>query len=85
MLLWIRMKKITLLRLINQRLIYVRGEVCKMLTVVNRVLLSTFIDIVKMFAVRSEIGEFVEYDLDNEDEDWLEEYNKERKNLTAEK
>ncbi|XP_065874706.1 enhancer of polycomb-like protein 1 [Euphorbia lathyris] len=30
-------------------------------------------------------GEFVEYDLDNEDEDWLKEFNKERKNLLAER
>ncbi|XP_011088108.2 enhancer of polycomb-like protein 1 [Sesamum indicum] len=34
---------------------------------------------------RAEIGEFVEYDLDNEDEDWLQEFNKERKTLAAEK
>ncbi|KAL1534966.1 enhancer of polycomb-like protein 1 [Salvia divinorum] len=34
---------------------------------------------------RAEIGEFVEYDLDNEDEDWLDEFNNERKNLVAEK
>jgi enhancer of polycomb-like protein len=34
---------------------------------------------------RAEIGEFVEYDLDNEDEDWLEDYNNERKNLNPEK
>lgn len=34
---------------------------------------------------RAEIGEFIEYDLDNEDEDWLEEYNKEGKILPAEK
>ncbi|OVA04267.1 Enhancer of polycomb-like [Macleaya cordata] len=34
---------------------------------------------------RAEIGEFVEYDLDNEDEDWLQEFNNERKILTAEK
>ncbi|CAK9141048.1 unnamed protein product [Ilex paraguariensis] len=33
---------------------------------------------------RAEIGEFVEYDLDNEDEDWLQEFNTERKMLTAE-
>ncbi|XP_042465076.1 enhancer of polycomb-like protein 1 [Zingiber officinale] len=34
---------------------------------------------------RAEIGEFVEYDLDNEDEDWLEEFNNERKILSPEK
>ncbi|KAI3445515.1 hypothetical protein Pfo_002180 [Paulownia fortunei] len=34
---------------------------------------------------RAEIGEFVEYDLDNEDEDWLQGFNKERKTLVAEK
>ncbi|XP_019176963.1 PREDICTED: uncharacterized protein LOC109172259 [Ipomoea nil] len=34
---------------------------------------------------RAEIGEFVEYDLDNEDEDWLHEFNNERKILPAEK
>lgn len=34
---------------------------------------------------RAEIGEFVEYDLDNEDEDWLQEFNNERKILVAEK
>ncbi|RWR95736.1 EPL1 domain-containing protein [Cinnamomum micranthum f. kanehirae] len=34
---------------------------------------------------RAEIGEFVEYDLDNEDEDWLEEFNNERKIITPEK
>ncbi|XP_068637420.1 uncharacterized protein [Aristolochia californica] len=34
---------------------------------------------------RTEIAEFVEYDLDNEDEDWLEEFNNERKILTPEK
>ncbi|KAL6531499.1 hypothetical protein OROMI_027862 [Orobanche minor] len=34
---------------------------------------------------RAEIGEFVEYDLDNEDEDWLQDFNKERKILVAEK
>ncbi|XP_027358592.1 uncharacterized protein LOC113867448 isoform X2 [Abrus precatorius] len=33
---------------------------------------------------RAEIGEFVEYDLDHEDEDWLSEFNKERKILTPE-
>ncbi|KAK7316185.1 hypothetical protein VNO77_34999 [Canavalia gladiata] len=33
---------------------------------------------------RAEIGEFVEYDLDNEDEDWLSEFNEERKILTPE-
>ncbi|XP_062192557.1 uncharacterized protein LOC133896059 [Phragmites australis] len=34
---------------------------------------------------RAEIGDFVEYDLDNEDEDWLENYNNERKNMNPEK
>ncbi|KAL8555000.1 hypothetical protein ACS0TY_002981 [Phlomoides rotata] len=34
---------------------------------------------------RAEIGEFVEYDLDNEDEDWLQDFNKERNTLAAEK
>ncbi|KAK3000497.1 hypothetical protein RJ639_022160 [Escallonia herrerae] len=34
---------------------------------------------------RAEIGEFVEYDLDNEDEDWLQEFNKEKKTLAVEK
>ncbi|XP_062193467.1 uncharacterized protein LOC133896834 [Phragmites australis] len=34
---------------------------------------------------RAEIGEFVEYDLDNEDEEWLEDFNNERKNLNPEK
>ncbi|XP_073022445.1 uncharacterized protein [Primulina eburnea] len=34
---------------------------------------------------RAEIGEFVEYDLDNEDEDWLQDFNRERKTLAAEK
>ncbi|CAL5214397.1 unnamed protein product [Lathyrus oleraceus] len=33
---------------------------------------------------RAEIGEFVEYDLDNEDEDWLSEFNEERDILTPE-
>ncbi|XP_042482737.1 uncharacterized protein LOC122063118 [Macadamia integrifolia] len=35
--------------------------------------------------VRSELGEFVEYDLDNVDEDWLREFNNERKILSPEK
>lgn len=34
---------------------------------------------------RAEIGEFVEYDLDNEDEDWLHDFNRERKNLLPER
>ncbi|XP_054816709.1 uncharacterized protein LOC129316353 [Prosopis cineraria] len=33
---------------------------------------------------RAELGEFVEYDLDNEDEDWLSDFNKEQKILTPE-
>ncbi|KAL9254298.1 Enhancer of polycomb homolog 2-like protein [Drosera capensis] len=34
---------------------------------------------------RAEIGEFVEYDLDNEDEDWLDELNEDRKILSPDK
>uniref|UniRef100_A0A1D1XZS4 Enhancer of polycomb-like protein n=1 Tax=Anthurium amnicola TaxID=1678845 RepID=A0A1D1XZS4_9ARAE len=34
---------------------------------------------------RAELGEFIEYDLDNEDEDWLQEFNNERKTLAPEK
>ncbi|XP_031496331.1 enhancer of polycomb-like protein 1 [Nymphaea colorata] len=34
---------------------------------------------------RAELGDFVEYDLDNEDEDWLQEFNNERKIITPEK
>ncbi|GJN16500.1 hypothetical protein PR202_gb03499 [Eleusine coracana subsp. coracana] len=33
---------------------------------------------------RTEIGEFIEYDLDNEDEDWLKNYNNEQKNIIPE-
>lgn len=38
-----------------------------------------------IFPARAELGDFVEYDLDNEDEDWLQEFNKERLILPAEK
>ncbi|KAL5554758.1 hypothetical protein UlMin_042159 [Ulmus minor] len=34
---------------------------------------------------RAELGEFVEYDLDNEDEDWLQEFNRDRKLLAPDK
>ncbi|THU47815.1 hypothetical protein C4D60_Mb09t19620 [Musa balbisiana] len=34
---------------------------------------------------RAEIGEFVEYDLDNEDDEWLEEFNHDKMTLTPEK
>lgn len=38
-----------------------------------------------VFAARTELGDFVEYDLDNEDEDWLQDLNRERKILTPER
>lgn len=45
----------------------------------------TFIlKIFSLIAARAELGEFVEYDLDNEDVDWLSEFNKDRKILTPE-
>ncbi|KAK9205453.1 hypothetical protein WN943_015720 [Citrus x changshan-huyou] len=34
---------------------------------------------------RAELGDFVEYDLDNEDEDWLDEFNRDQKLLPPEK
>lgn len=37
------------------------------------------------YAARSELGEFVEYDLDNEDDDWLYEFDKDNKELSPEK
>ncbi|XP_043699076.1 uncharacterized protein LOC122649885 [Telopea speciosissima] len=39
----------------------------------------------RLRGVRAEIGDFVEYDMDNEDEDWLQEFNNERKILSPEK
>ncbi|KAG5525636.1 hypothetical protein RHGRI_032070 [Rhododendron griersonianum] len=33
---------------------------------------------------RAELGEFVEYDVDNEDEDWIQEFNEEKELLTPE-
>lgn len=36
-------------------------------------------------AARADIAEFVEYDLDNEDEDWLERFNNEKQILTPDK
>ena len=37
-----------------------------------------------LFAARSELGEFVEYDLDNEDDDWLYEFDKDSNQLSPE-
>ena len=37
-----------------------------------------------IFPARSELGEFTEYDLDNEDEDWISEFNKDQMNLAPE-
>ncbi|OWM69461.1 hypothetical protein CDL15_Pgr013922 [Punica granatum] len=34
---------------------------------------------------RAELGEFVEYDLDNEDEDWLQQFNREKKTLSPDR
>lgn len=36
-------------------------------------------------AARAELGDFVEYDLDNEDEDWLDEFNRDQKLIPPEK
>lgn len=44
-----------------------------------------WLNTVYLFSARAELGDFVEYDLDNEDEDWFQEFNKERKILTPEK
>lgn len=38
-----------------------------------------------MIVARAELGEFVEYDLDNEDEDWLDEFNEEKMILSPER
>lgn len=38
-----------------------------------------------MIVARAELGEFVEYDLDNEDEDWLDEFNEEKMILLPER
>lgn len=40
--------------------------------------------VLSIVAARAEIGEFIEYDLDNEDDDWLSEFNEERNILTPE-
>lgn len=90
------MKEITHAPSHNLCHIYVEGEVCFL----NNFPFSA-IDVVSgkpcvlqillllkygnAIAARAEIGEFVEYDLDNEDEDWLEEFNNERKIITPEK
>lgn len=38
-----------------------------------------------IISARAELGEFVEYDLDIEDEEWLQEFNSDGKKLTHEK
>lgn len=38
-----------------------------------------------IFAARAELGEFIEYDLDIEDEDWLQEFNEDEEILTPER
>ena len=48
-------------------------------------LMLAFLKSVQLSAARAEIGEFVEYDLDSEDEDWLQDYNKDKKILAPEK
>jgi hypothetical protein len=83
--------------LLNQHLTYVEEEVCgqdrffidimlvlMFFSVVYRYC-SSILKFVHLFSARAELGEFIEYDLDNEDEDWLQDYNKERRILTNEK
>lgn len=93
------MKEIILARSFNQHPIYVQGEVCEIRKIPLLILESwsrwffssdisidvSILKVCSLSAARAEIGEFVEYDLDNEDEDWLQGYNKDKKILAPEK
>lgn len=46
--------------------------------------LTLVLKFLHVLPARAELGEFVEYDLDNEDEDWLSELNKDQKILAPE-
>lgn len=79
---------------LNQRRTYEQEEVCEL----NRIFMNfnrgdyfsrvpiylEYFKLVKMLVARAELGEFVEYDVDNEDEDWLHEFNEEKELLTPE-
>jgi hypothetical protein len=85
---WTRMKGTIHVLLRNQHVTYVEEEV-------SFLLLQTFTFTYSVClpwnwkwlisTARAEIGEFVEYDLDKEDEDWLKDFNNEQKNLIPEK
>lgn len=90
------MKEITHAPSRNLRHIYAEGEVrflnnslCSAIDVASKEPCVLIILILRKYgnaiAARAEIGEFVEYDLDNEDEDWLDEFNNERKIIMPEK
>lgn len=77
--------------LVNLHLTYVEEEVCSY-PFWTKVFFSTLYDFLLnlfknlfFFAARAEISEFIEYDLDSEDEDWLQNLNSERRILPPEK
>ncbi|KAG0475573.1 hypothetical protein HPP92_015259 [Vanilla planifolia] len=56
----------------------------ELLTNLHLIYVAEEVDVTCHFT-RAEVSDFVEYDLDNEDEDWLQELNRERKILPPEK